>query len=70
MDKEPVGSTTYELEHDGKKLTVTWDGFCLAIESESQLAFIVSANDPVISANGNAAIVFGGAEEIAMRFLP
>lgn len=57
---------THEMEADGVKLSLSWDGFCLTIESD-KFAFVASVNDPTVSYRGNTSIIFGTADEIAKR---
>lgn len=72
MSEEPAlplknPPSNYALEHDGQKVNVYWDGFCLTIEHEVKLAFVASVNDPTISPHGNVSVIFGTPEEIAQR---
>lgn len=67
-EESELPPTDIELNHGEDKIKLLWDGFCLMIETpDNRLAFVVSVNDPDVSAFGNVSIIFGTAEEIAQR---
>ncbi len=50
--------TDSEIEYDGKKLKLVWDGFRLYVESEAKLAKVVSVNSYDDAPTGNVGIEF------------
>lgn len=58
---------TTEIEHNGVRIGIQFDGFCVTVSCEDKYVFVASVNDPSVSDRGNACILLFSPDEIAER---
>lgn len=56
-----------EIECNGVKLGILFDGFCVTLSVENKYLFAASVNDPTVSDMGNACLLLFDANEVALR---
>jgi len=56
-----------EVECNGVKVEVAFDGFCFTVSSDEKFVFAASINDPAVSDRGNACLLLFSPDEIADR---